>query len=358
MIECAKRRIILYGAGYCGAMVSELLKKRGIIPACIFDQNRTLWGTEVFGIPVVAPEPAEKNDKALIIVCLLEKDTLFCAIRSALKELGYQNVVHIFDLGEHRELFAGQNLILSPNTEKVKALRAHFDAMERSLADEASKDLLQTIRRCLEGDSTAAFKAESLERQYFAYDLYRQIPDEAVIDAGGFKGEVMDLFMKRNNGRFRVYNIVEPDWHYHDQIALHAKQWDHRKIHLFPYALSDRAETVRLRNYANANSVVKPDGEIQVQAYSVDELFRESECTFLKIDVEGYEEKVMAGARNLICRSHPVIAAATYHYEEEFFRLFEFLCGLTDGYSFYLRSYMNLAETVLYAVPDARRVCD
>lgn len=64
--------------------------------------------------------------------------------------------------------------------------------------------------------------------------------------------------------------------------------------------------------------------------------------------------RLLAGAEAIIRRDEPVIAIATYHKEQDFWEIPLRLKHLVPEYHFYLRSYLNVAETVLYAVPPAR----
>ena len=166
----------------------------------------------------------------------------------------------------------------------------------------------------------------------------------------------METFLRQHKDGFSFYHIVEPDAHYHCAILERAAKGQTNQIRLYSCALSDHREILRLRNYNNANSVVRPNGEIRVQAETVDGIFSDLTCTLFKIDVEGYELRVLRGAEKLLRRCTPVVAAAVYHNPEEFVETYEYLNALSLGYSFFLRSYMNLQETVLYAVPEERRL--
>ena len=78
--------------------------------------------------------------------------------------------------------------------------------------------------------------------------------------------------------------------------------------------------------------------------------------TFIKIDVEGFEEKLINGAIEIIKKYKPLIAAAVYHKPDDLWRLPLKIKEILPDHSFFLRSYMNLNETVLYAVPKERLI--
>lgn len=347
-----KNKIIIYGAGYCGILFAELLRNAQIEPECYFDKNEAKQGSLIEGIPVCAP--SYKGDDYVIVVCILKKGELFRGIKAYLEELGYSKIVHIYDY--KASVIRSDNLIITPDKSVICGLSDKFQILKTQLADERSQNTLQSVWAFLSGNTDAEFEADDIKEQYFAYDLYRQIDDEVVVDCGGFKGEVMKIFFEKNQGKFEHYTIIEPDDAYLSYIEQNKSGYDSR-ITVYNYALSDKCESLRLTNYGNDDSVIKPDGEKEVDARTLDLLMGEdARCTLLKIDVEGYERKVLQGAKNLIVHQKPVIAIAAYHHESDFYDLYALLKEYYQDYRFYLRSYMNIQETILYAIPPNRVV--
>lgn len=352
MHEMKENKIILYGAGCCGAMFAELLQKADITVECFFDKNPHKTGMKIMGIPVQQPVPG-KADR-LVVVCILKKGTLFEEIAIELRKMGYEKILHIYDLRKQGWLFAGQSLILVPDREQVLSNLERYSNLERHLADDISREVLQRVLQFLMEDADVEFPAKNIEEQYFAYDIYQQIENESVVDCGAFKGEVMGFFLEKNHNQFAHYLAIEPDEAYLPSLKKRAKGYEPGKIEIKNCALSAKQEILRLRNYANEDSVIKEDGEKEIQAYSLDELMEDSTCTFLKIDVEGYDKKTIQGAEKLIQEQKPVVAVAAYHHESDFYEIFELLHNMYEGYQFYLRSYMNIQETILYAIPPWR----
>ena len=74
---------------------------------------------------------------------------------------------------------------------------------------------------------------------------------------------------------------------------------------------------------------------------------------FIKMDVEGHELKVLAGARETIKTFKPSLALSAYHRGDDLIKLPKFLLELNPGYKFYLRHCTSiLGDTVLYAEPN------
>lgn len=108
----------------------------------------------------------------------------------------------------------------------------------------------------------------------------------------------MRIFLENDRGLFISYLAIEPDPFYLAFLQDVAEQYETGKIDVKNSALSDKQEVLRMRNYVGENSVVCADGDFSVQAYSLDELMKDKKCTFLKIDVEGYEKKVIGGVKS------------------------------------------------------------
>lgn len=98
------------------------------------------------------------------------------------------------------------------------------------------------------------------------------------------------------------------------------------------------------------------DGESSVNCLPLDYLLSKKIPTLIKIDVEGYEQNVLNGAESMIKAYQPVLAVAIYHKERDFWEIPLKIKEKYPFYSLFIRSYMNIQETILYAVPPSRKV--
>ena len=118
---------------------------------------------------------------------------------------------------------------------------------------------------------------------------------------------------KQRGGRVLT---VEPIPH-HRQRLLENLRLNHLEdvVEIIPVALGERDGIVGL--YTNDlgaadNAYIASDGPVQVPLTTVDRLVHERRCepiTFMKIDAEGYDTKVIEGAEQTIRQWRPVIAA-------------------------------------------------
>lgn len=98
-------------------------------------------------------------------------------------------------------------------------------------------------------------------------------------------------------------------------------------------------------------SMFDDGGDTQIEMISIDEVVKDSEVSFIKLDVEGYELETLMGARETILHNHPRMAISLYHKREDIWKIPEYILNLHKDYRFYLRIYSNAyLEIVLYAL--------
>jgi threonine dehydrogenase-like Zn-dependent dehydrogenase len=254
----AKDQIYIYGAGYCGALLTQMMLQVGIHPVAIMDRDEQKWKMSAFDIPIIPPQ-YRKCD--YVIVALLKKGDLFLQLKTQLCEMGFQEnqIVHIYEI-EHPTLFQEQKLVIRPNARLVLERKKDWIALRDKLSDEESKQVCDQAYAFLMGDTESDFFPHEIAEQYFAYDIYEKTQNEAVIDCGGFKGEVMRQFLKNVAGEFQHYTIIEPDLMYDSWIREQLTPKQQEKVEIIPCALSDRQERLYLTNYLGMNSVLTRGG--------------------------------------------------------------------------------------------------
>lgn len=345
------RRIVIYGAGYAGLIFLECLRECGLEPECMLDTAPGKQGRFIFGVPVYAPS-TERVEGADVVVCLLRFDEGYRQIREWMETLGCRSVFHLYELRADQRLFRNQPLPISPD---AALLHANIEPLYRvydMLGDELSRETLIEILRFLHGDLTAPIPALPLDEQYFGPYTLRE--DEVFVDCGAHVGEIFRHFIERSRGRFHAYWAFEPDSENVRALRDACPGEYIGRFTLCHTALGDRCGKVRVRNYDGSNSLIRADGEQEADCVPLDFFAGRLYPTILKIDVEGWEMRLLAGAREMICRDKPVIAVAVYHRELDFWEIPLCLKQWVPEYRFYLRSYMNAAETILYAIPPGR----
>lgn len=126
-------------------------------------------------------------------------------------------------------------------------------------------------------------------------------------------------------------------------------------VKLFGFGLSDREEVKRFKQTTSPSSKFSDEGDVEVQTKTLDGVMRGQKVGFIKMDVEGYEEKCLLGAREIISNQHPILAISIYHKREDMWKLPALLLQMNPDYQFYLRHYTTgVTDTVLYAVQEGQ----
>lgn len=67
---------------------------------------------------------------------------------------------------------------------------------------------------------------------------------------------------------------------------------------------------------------------------------------FLKLDIEGMEERALRGAKGLIYRDKPVIAVCAYHRASDYWALIDAVLAIRPDYRVGIRLYADILEDV------------
>ena len=353
-----QKEIIIYGAGYCGLLLSDILLQTGEYRILRFmDQSADKAGRSFHNIPVLLPVSCKKMEQdVMVVVGMLKKFPIYETIKNSLLQLGYQNIMHVYDFMQQSSKLSSNNLIFQSDKAILESHKAEITQVYNRLNDEISRRTYAAILTYLAGETEAIIPSYPYEEQYFAYDVYQKIQDEVFVDCGAFRGDILDFFIRNVHNEFERYIAIEPDGDNAARIRKSGMKKDER-IQVIQKAISNRKETLHMKNYFNENSVVVSDGDIRVEAETLDSLLEQLHIspTFVKVDIEGYEAKLLQGGEKTLIENNPVVAIAIYHRISDFWRIPLYFMEHFPENKFYIRSYMNVNETCLYSVPVYRR---
>ena len=183
--------------------------------------------------------------------------------------------------------------------------------------------------------STAQTK-EYMYDDYFDLDVVSCTPEEVVVDLGAYTGDTVKSYI-RNYGedcyrRIYCYEIT-PDSFGKLQKNLAGL----RDIELRLKGAADMPGRLSLspNEYASANRLL-PDSEGEVEVTTLD-LDIEEPVTLIKADIEGMEQRALAGARGHILNDHPKLLISVYHSNEDLWRIPQIIHEISRDYRFYLR---------------------
>lgn len=171
--------------------------------------------------------------------------------------------------------------------------------------------------------------------------------DECYLDLGAYRGDTVDEFLHYSDGCRRIVAVEPNPKNYRklcehldgiaDAVALNA-------------GIADAAGTMTVSKKGGRMPVLgDPDG-VEVAVTTVDLI----NCapTYLKVDIEGMERKMLRGAGHTLRTYRPKLNLAAYHRTEDFFSLINQLHEINPAYRIYLRKhpYIPCWDLNIYAV--------
>ncbi len=230
----------------------------------------------------------------------------------------------------------------------------HWEHLAGALEDAESRQVLEDVLRYrVTGDpGVMQHYSVRLQDQYFE-DFLQLVPGEVFVDAGGFDGDTTKEFCWRCPAYRKVY-LFEPS-----SVNLQKARTrlnDLRNIQFLDVGLSDVEGVLSFNPDAGSASAVVAESTFQIRVSTLDCLVPEP-VSFVKMDLEGWELKALAGSRRHILADHPKLAIAAYHHPSDFWRIFDFVRDVRSDYRVYLRHYTEgWSETVMFFVPNEIQV--
>jgi FkbM family methyltransferase len=298
-------------------------------------------GDQWHGIPII------KTDHALAGALVINTST---SISPVDVDKALSRMPHLKSVGLHQVIAASQGLLNWPRFVKQMRdeIREHLDAwvaLYEQLADEQSR---QTLRDTLLFRLTANprymrdYRVRT-DEQYF--EQFMGYTREVFVDAGGYDGDTTEAFCKRYPDYRKVF-FFEPSLQ--NMTAARQRLNTVRDVHYRNLGLSDVAGTLSFDSGSGSASAIQNSGMDLITVNTLDQVVNEP-VTFIKMDLEGWELKALAGAQMHITQDRPKLALAVYHQAADFRLIHDYVSSFDHGYKVYLRHYtQGWSETVMF----------
>ena len=357
----ASASIVLFGARKMGRIALAGLRKAAIEPLAFSDNNDALWGQSIDGLEVLSPVAAAKRfgDSAVFVITAWGQGStdLMRDREAALRNLGCKRVISFGPLfWKYADIF----LPRIPAMDLPHKVIEQSDVVRKAftvLSDERSRrEFVAQLRWRLLFDFDA-LPDPVAEPIYFPADVAPLGVDEVYVDCGAFDGDTILDFLRRCRSSFRAVVAVEPDPVSLARLhqALEALPTGiQARIRVVPAATASQHGTVRFSQTGELGSAIGA-GNLEVPCVTLDEVLAADAPTYIKMDIEGAEPDTLLGARQVIARHAPVLAACAYHIQDHLWRLPCLMNSLNPDYRIYLRQHIQMVEDlVCYAVPPQR----
>lgn len=350
--------IILYPAGRLSRAAAVELQKRGAAVLGFGDRSASLWGSFMDGLPVFSPQKImEQYSTCSILVGTSLYDSEVCEMFSngncqwvyPMPWLSH-GLPDIFFTREYNRALEG---IANPRNHDA------INHAYRLFADEESRRTFSSkIEYFLTFEKWRLDDIRSRKPIYFDPEIIILSDQEVVLDGGAFTGDTLTQFLEASKGKFQEYHAFEPDSGIFPLLQQKAVN-DPQRIFAVRYGLADQTGALRFINTSGGDARFVDDGRQggeSLPVTSVDEyIIGRQPPTFLKLDIEGFEESALRGAANLITKHQPILAISAYHYPEDLWKIPNLINELNPDYCLIMRHYTReIVDTVCYAVPRWR----
>ncbi len=190
--------------------------------------------------------------------------------------------------------------------------------------------------------------------QYFDLDLVQCNKNEVFVDIGAYIGDTLvnytKMFGEDGYKKYYCYEIVPANI---DYIKKNMEIFQLKNVVIRDKGASNKKGF----SYIDSNTVssicklTKKKG-IKIETVTIDEDIT-GPVTFIKMDIEGGEEKALLGCKKKIKEYHPKLALSVYHNNDHLWKIARLIDKIDPTYKFYLRYYggpLLPTEYLLYAI--------
>lgn len=332
--------------------------------ACFIDQYSSK--KDYMGIPVFKMEDIQhKQDMDVYVSVGLNDDKV---IPASLKVNGYTNIHSFVENLEHVNQFLAQLMetnLLWMREDNVNYFNMEGIAkVEKMLVDEESRKIFNNLLNFRRELDMQYYVSPSEEVQYFPEEinLFTNIDKIKMVDCGAFIGDTIKNLMQYTIKRgFQVASIVsfEADTKNIEKLENEVKK--EKETHpetnfiVYPAGVWSENTILNFSNDGNSASAVcdrSDTGCIQVPVFSLDSALQGLQPNYIKMDIEGAEQKAIRGAKKIIQEYSPVLAICLYRNPKDLWEIPLLIHEMNPNYDMYIRVYGHLGlETVLYCVP-------
>lgn len=359
---CSSRKLVLFGAGGLGRKLLIGLRSNGVEPVAFSDNNSAIWGAQIDGIPVVAPQDAARlfGSDGVFVVSIWRAGGghRFEHTATQLRSLGCERVVNFIPLmWKFPETFLPYYCLERPEL-LIQQAQLITDAFELWHDDVSRREYLAQVRFRLTGD-VSGLPSPAIGEQYFPRDVLQLSSQEVFVDCGAFDGDVIKVLFRLSPDFAGHVYALEPDPENYDKLCDYLKSLPEQlqeRVMASKLGAGARRENLRFSPERGAGSAIDTEGSLVIQVVSLDEhLQGEHAPTFIKMDIEGAEPDALAGASALIATHRPLLGISSYHLPDHLWKIPLQIASQAEQYQFSLRSHNEEGwDLVTYAVPPGR----
>jgi len=348
----SSRFVCVFGIGAISyPIISSIRNFTDIKIDFLSDNDRTKWGKTYHNdLKCISPKALEKyKDDVVIIITTRHYKNIY----QQLSEKGFKK---IFVITEYRI----QNDAYLKKKRNIKKIKNNILKVMDILEDVRSKEIIsKLVKNWFDFDiEKIGYENIYSEDQYFPDGVVSLKKDEVFVDAGAYVGDTMLDFIKRTEKKFDSYIAFELDEQNFKKMEKIVNEMGtnlKEKIKIYNYAILDKEQEINYECGAHGSQSscinIKNNALNIGKAVRLSDVLRNQKVTFIKMDIEGAEEKALSGAEEIIKTQKPKIAVSVYHKIEHLWEIPLYLKNIVPEYRIFFRHHSPLEyETVCYAI--------
>ena len=221
------------------------------------------------------------------------------------------------------------------------------------LEDDISKKIINLIfkyRFSFNLNYLSKAKMYSGKNQWFDKKIIKNNNNYTFLDGGAYDGDTIEEFLKFNSNKYRkIYGFEINKKNF---LLMKKKFKNFKNIFLYNNAITNNNNKVVYFSSTSQTSsrIEKKNKSKPIKTIKIDNFLNQEDC-FIKLDIEGQEKKALIGAKKIIKSKKTMLAIASYHFENDLWKLASIILKFNTNYKFYVRHYTQSSyETVLYCI--------
>lgn len=336
--------LCLFGYGGKGRQIANYLKDNINPNLIVFDHNTKqlhLAQSDGFNIVHDIKQIDTNNTTTILAAC---QDQMSQANQIDKNFLFYQEAAYVYDFPF---LFNSSKEF----TDDLKLQTEKLYYIYLNIPNSNKEEFLDIIKFRISLDPRFIQKTKQPNvNMWFDYINNNPTKYKTFLDVGAYDGDT--LKMAKENLNITRGIAVEANT---DLISkINALSHDFPKgISIIPYAAWSHECNLQFDEVRNNMISVYENENGALKAVSLDSCVNEN-VDILKMDIEGSEMMALHGCKNIIKKSLPDIALASYHRPLDIISLYDFFhdeLSLNDNYNFYFNHYSDcFDDTILYCI--------
>lgn len=347
--QLGERKNIIYGAGYNGKLLFEMLQEKNISVEAFYDDDVCRQGSIYCGKNIITQQQLLSYNT--LDVNIIISSMYIGQILLKIERLG---LVHVYTVIE--KLLEKDTLDFQFEKYKNnKPILNKLDKLIQCSNDQLTKRYFDTIRKTINSGKAIRDIVDLYqgEKQYFLDTFKGKLDGLVFLDAGAYTGDTVRELLSEKIDVKKIYCFEADKENFIKLEKFCNENLPYERYSCINAALWDEKKYLAMK-FNNYNARVDEEGtELTVKTVTIDDFFSEEHVNFVKMDIEGAEKRALKGGMKTIKRDRPIMAISIYHGVEDIVDIPIMLMEELENYDFLVRHHSyTYSETVLYCIPQ------